>query len=87
MSVGTIVTSIGTLPVEAVKVALNCINEISARDDCVGNATCFLTRVLVQVDSHGPSVFKSQIVTVLALLAFLADTSLEIGAKSVLQIN
>ena len=87
MQVLTIISSIRTSPVETIQVLLHCIEEILARDDCVGCSTELRTRIRIQINVVASVILKRQVVTVLALFALLANASLEVGAKRLLCIN
>ena len=87
MAIGTSITSVGANPVESVQVLLHGVQEVTAGNDRVWHLANFHTRVSVQIQGQVTLVFKRQVVTVLALLAFLANTSLKIGAQSALFID
>ena len=87
VAVLTVVTAVAALPVEPVKVLLHGVQELFAGDDSVWRFANLDTGVRVKIDGHASVVLQAEVVTVLALLSFLADTGLEVGAKSVLQID
>ena len=87
MTIGALIASIRTDPVETIKVLLHCIEEVLARDDRIGCSTELRTRIRIQINVVASVILKRQVVTVLALFALLANASLEVGAKRLLCIN
>lgn len=87
MPIGALIAIIGADPVETIEVLLDGVQEVAAGNDRVWHRAHFLTGIGVQIQGQATLVFKRQVVTVFAFLAFLANTSLEVGAQSALFIN
>jgi hypothetical protein len=87
MSVGAVVASIRTRPIETIQIFLNSVQEIPTGDDCVWRLANFRTRVWVQVNGHSSVVFEGEIMTVFTFFALFANTSLEVGAQCFLVID
>lgn len=87
MEIGTIVSCIGASPVETIEFLLDSLEEIATGNDSVWRLASLDSRVSVQVDSHVTGILEGQIVTILALLAFLTNTGLEIGTQCLLLVD
>lgn len=86
MAVSAFVATIWTDPVEAVKLLFYGVQELSARDDGVRGLADFGARVYVVVDVTLFLVLNRHVVRVFALLAFFANASFEVSAKSFLVV-
>ena len=87
MHVLALICLVGAFPVETVELLLNCIDEVSASDDGVGCFSRLGSRVRVEININTTVVLKGQVVTVLALFAFLANSRLEVAAKSSFKVD
>ena len=87
MTIGALVSSVGTRPVETIQVFLDGFEEVTARNNRVGGFTLLGSRVSVQINGQLAGVFEGQVVTVFTLLSFFANTSLEIGAQRSLLVD
>jgi hypothetical protein len=81
MGIDTLVSSVWAFPKPTVKTLLNSVKEMSTNDVCTLRWFAIaVTRVRVNVNLCGLSL-DSQVVRILAPLAFFADTGLEVCAK------
>ena len=88
MEVDAVVSVFGADPVETVFVLFDGLNEILAGDNGIlGHLSGFLTGVLVDVNVGLLGIGDGHVVRVLALLALLANTSLEVRTKGKLVIH
>ena len=86
MSVDTLVAAVGALPEPPIEVFLDSIEEMCASDIRAPlRFPSSVPRVGVDVDLRGLAI-EGQIVRVFALLAFLADTRLMVGAQNRLRV-
>lgn len=87
MEILTIISCNWAIPVETIEFLLDRFDEIATGNDSVWRLASLDSRVSVQIDSHVTGILKSQIVTILALLAFLTNTGLEIGTQCLLLVD
>ena len=87
VSILTLVTLIGTDPVETVQILLDSFDEVATGDNCVRHGAKFLTWVLININVRHLLVLNGHIVTVLALFALFTHASLEVRTQGALVIS
>jgi hypothetical protein len=81
VGIDTLVASVRAIPKPTVETLLNSVEEMSTNDVCTLRWFAItVARVRVNVNLRGLS-FDSQVVRILASLAFFTDTGLEVCAK------
>jgi hypothetical protein len=87
VAVAAVISLVWAHPVKPIEILLDCLKEVVAGDDGVRHFANLRTGVGVDVDVGGLCLLHRHVVAILAFLALLAHTGLEVRAQSRLVVN